>query len=223
MSAIKLAITDDEVLFRQGMSSLLEDYPEMQIILDAQHGADLLQKLSEAPETPDIVLLDMNMPVLNGSDTAKMLQEQFPQVGIIILSSFFSEAFVVNLIQLGAAAYLPKNSPIEDVVKTIQMVKQKGFYYSDHVMEIVRRRMMEGTWKKPQQEDKITPISKREKEVLQLIVNQNTTDEIADKLHISPQTVKGHRNNLLSKLGCRNTAGMVAFAVKRSLVQVEFA
>lgn len=218
-SIIKIAIADDEALFRKGMGMLLDDFEGIQFILEAENGEVLLQKLAAASEFPDIVLLDLNMPVLNGIDTAKRLKEIHPQLKIIVLSTYFSKAFIINMIEIGAASYLPKNTLPEEMEQTIREVAARGFFYNHAVMEIIRENMVQKTQPKITMPFQIE-LTNREKEVLQLICEQFKTTEIAEKLFISPRTVDGHRNNLLEKLGCRNTAGLVVFAIQHELVKI---
>jgi len=216
---IKIALTDDEALFRKGMRSLIEDFEGMEVILEAASGTDLLQQLANTTPLPDVLLLDLNMANLNGIETAKVLQKDYPSIKAIILSSYFSKAFVINLIEIGASAYLPKNALPEEVAQTIQEVVTKGFSYNDAVMQIIRENMVQKNRPKLKTPFKIS-LTKREQEILELICNQATTAEIAKQLFISTRTVEGHRNNLLQKLGCRNTAGLVVFALQHQLVQI---
>jgi DNA-binding NarL/FixJ family response regulator len=159
------------------------------------------------------------MEVMDGVETAKKLSEQYPELRIVILSSYFSKAFVINMLEIGAAAYLPKNSTPEEVETSLREVASKGFYYSEAVMEIVRDNLMNK--KRPALPGFEVKISGREKDVLQLICEQYTNTEIADKLSISARTVEWHRTNLLQKLNCRNTAGLVALAIQQQLIQID--
>lgn len=216
---IKVAIADDEALFRKGIGMLIDDFEGMEFILEGGNGQELLDNLAIAKEMPEVILLDLNMPVLNGIDTAKILKEKYPELRIIILSTYFSKAFVINMIEMGAASYLPKNTSPEEVEQTIREVADKGFCYNQAVMEIIRENMIQKTRPKiniPFQID----LTAREKEVLQLICEQYKTAEIGEKLFISPRTVDGHRNKLLEKTGCRNTAGLVVFAIQNNLVKI---
>jgi len=199
---IKIALTDDEALFRKGMRSLIEDFAGMEVILEAAGGDILLHQLANSTPLPDVLLLDLNMANLNGIETAKVLQKSYPTIQVIILSSYFSKAFVINLIEMGACAYLPKNAQPEEVEQTIREVVDKGFSYNDAVMQIIRENMVQKNRPKLKTPFKIS-LTKREQEILALICNQATTAEIAKKLFISTRTVEGHRNNLLQKLGCR--------------------
>lgn len=217
MNTISIAIADDEMLFRRGMKLILNEYPRFQIDLEAEDGVDLLDKLSAAETLPDILLLDLKMPKMNGIETAKILQKKYPDIKIIVISTHFSRAFIINMIELSAVAYLPKNSQIIDVVETIESVYEKGFYYNNEVLTIIRENII--SKKKPKAQFTLE-LTNREKEVLQLICEQNTAPEIAEKLFISARTVDGHRNNLLLKLTCRNVAGLVVFALQHQLVEI---
>lgn len=214
---MKIAITDDEVLFRKGIAMILNDNDDMEIIIEASNGQELLDQLNTANSLPDVLLLDLNMPVLNGIETAKILQKNFASIKIIILSTYFSKAFIINMIELGAAAYLPKNTEPEIVEKTIREVHDKGFSYGDKVMQVIRENMLAKSKPKAVFQER---LSSRESEILQLICEQYKTAEIAKKLYISPRTVDGHRNNLLMKLNCRNTAGLVVYAIQNQIVKV---
>ncbi len=216
---IHLALADDEALFRKGMKLLLEDYKGISVVLEAQDGEQLLQLLNQASVLPDVLLLDMKMPNLNGVDTAKALQKRFPSIKIIVLSTYFSKAFIVNMIELGAGAYLPKNATPDEVAATIREVYNNGFSYNQAVLEVIRDNMMQKN--KPKMPLSFgVEVTSREKEILQLICEEYTTGEIAEKLFISPRTVDGHRNNLLEKLGCKNVAGLVVYAIQHQLVKI---
>lgn len=217
MKAISIAIADDEALFRRGMKLILDSYSNLQVDLEAENGADLLKQLAVAKNLPDVLLLDLKMPEMNGIETAKVLQKEYPTVKTIVLSTHFSRAFIINMIELSAVAYLPKNSQPTVVVETIEAVYENGFYYNSQVMAIIRENLI--SKKKPKAQFSID-LTTREKEVLQLICEQNTAPEIAEKLFISPRTVDGHRNNLLLKLDCRNVAGLVVFALQQEIVQI---
>ncbi|MEL6637831.1 MAG: response regulator transcription factor [Bacteroidota bacterium] len=215
-SSIHLGIVDDELLFRKGLRALISEREEIEVILEAGNGQELLDQLREGP-IPDVLLLDLNMPVLSGVETTKALQKSHPEIRIIILTTHYSKGFIVKMIELGAASYLPKNSEPEEVAETVLTVAAKGFYYNDHVMNVIRENMQR---KVKRHHLAHVEISSREKEVLQLICEQYTTAEIATKLFISPRTVDGHRNNLLEKTGARNTAGLVVFALENKVVEL---
>lgn len=214
-----IALADDEQLFRKGISMLLNDFEGMELAFEAANGQELIDQLAATATPPDVLLLDLNMPVLDGVETAKLIQKSYPDLKFIILSSYYSKAFIVKMIELGAAAYLVKNSTPEEMEQTIREVAEKGFYYDANVMGVIRENMIAKT-RPPARISFRTEISNREQEVLQLICEEMTTPEIAQKLFISPRTVHGHRNNLLAKLDCKNTAGLVVVAIQEELVDI---
>lgn len=218
MSSIPIAITDDEALFREGLKMIIEDDEAISVLFDAPNGQALLDQLKTAPVLPKAILLDLQMPVLNGVETTKRLQKEYPEIKIVILTTHYNKGFIINMIELGAASYLPKNTEPDEMVKTIREVVNKGFYYNDFVMSVIRENMLHKIKHRQLQQVKLT---KRELEILQLICDQKTTAEIAQDLYISPRTVDGHRNNLLDKTGAKNTAGLVVFALENKLVEID--
>ena len=219
MNKIHIALADDEALFRRGISRLIEEFERIELAFEAKNGQELLDQLIERDPLPEVILLDLKMPELNGIETAKILQKDFPDIKVIILSTYFSKSFVINMIELGAAAYLAKNTEPEAVEYTICAVVDKGFYYSDEVLKTIRETLMEKKFPAPASFD--IKLSDREQEILQLICEQYTNSEIAEKLFISTRTVDGHRNNLLQKLNCKNTAGLVAIAIQQQWVKID--
>lgn len=217
MKKISIAIADDEALFLKGMKFILNSYDNLEVILEAVNGMDLLDKLAVMKKLPDVLLLDLKMPKMNGIEAAKVLQKEYPDLKTIVLSTHFSRAFIINMIELSAVAYLPKNSQPSEVVETIEAVYENGFYYNREVLSIIRENLI--SKKKPKAQFSIE-LTSREKEILQLICEQYTAPEIAEKLFISPRTVDGHRNNLLLKLDCRNVAGLVVFALLHEVVTI---
>lgn len=216
---MKIAIADDEALFRKGITRLFEDFGAT-LAFEASSGQDLLDQLEATEILPDILLLDLNMPEINGIDAAKTIQQLYPELKFIVLSTYYTKVFILNMIELGASAYLAKNASPAEMEETIKQVAQKGFYYDQKVMEVIRENVL--TKSRPQFKTPFgVTLSKREKEVLQLICEEMTTQEIASKLFISPRTVDGHRNNLLQKLDCRNTAGLVIIALQEQLVDIK--
>ncbi len=214
MAPIKICIVDDEALFRKGMGYIISDFDGMELIGEYPDGEDFLNGIKAGDPLPDVVLMDMKMERLNGMETTKLLLNDHPDVKVLVLSLYFSEAFVIHMIETGASGYLPKNSDPEEVRMAIEAVYGKGFYYSEAVMEIMRSNLLSREKPKPIF-DSSEALSKREIEVLELICQQFTNKEIAEKLFISDRTVAGHRNNILDKTGARNTAGMVIYAISK--------
>lgn len=221
-NSITLAIADDELLFRQGLIAILSKSNHLDILFDADNGKDLIEKLRSSEILPQIVITDLKMPELNGVEVTKLIRKEFPDIKIIALTSYFSKPFIVNMLSIGAVAYLAKNSTPKLMLTTIEEVAEKGFYYDSQVMKFIHESIVNPESKKIKSKFDNTFFTKREKEVLQHICLQKTTAEIADDLCISPRTVEGHRNNLLIKTESKNVAGLVIYALENKLVSLEF-
>ncbi|MCP9768345.1 DNA-binding response regulator [Lacihabitans sp. LS3-19] len=218
MKTLKLGIADDQVLFRKGMVNIINNFENIEVVLEATNGQELLDDLEKLSSPPDIVILDLSMPELNGIDTTKIIHEKYPDIKIIILSVYSEDRFVTHLMELGVNAYLFKNVEPDEVEKAIWAIMEKDFYFNEAFLLAMRKRL---TGKKPRlliQDNIPSLLSQRELEVLDLICKQYTTSEIGEKLFISTRTVDGHRNNLLEKTGMKNTAGLVVFSIKNNLI-----
>tara|TARA_R110000868_G_scaffold36900_11_gene130557 strand:+ start:715 stop:1380 length:666 start_codon:yes stop_codon:yes gene_type:complete len=213
---IKLILVDDEVLFRKGISFLLDREEKIKVIHEASNGKELLSFLENSKIHPDIIIMDLKMPLLNGVEATKVIHKEYPKIKIIALSSYRSKSFVANLMHLGAVSYLVKNTTPKELLKTIHEVNSKGFYYDDYVMKVIKDIALSDSI--IDKELKSNYLTSREVEVLQLICEQKTTSEIAELLFISPRTVDGHRNNLLLKTESKNIAGLVFFAIQNKIV-----
>ncbi|OXA99920.1 DNA-binding response regulator [Flavobacterium oncorhynchi] len=212
---IKIALVDDEVLFRKGIAFLLQREANIEIVFESSNGEELVSKLQEKDNTPDIIIMDLKMPVLNGVEATKIIRKSFPQIKIIALTSYDSKSFIANMIQVGAVAYLIKNTTPKDLIKTINEVYTKGFYYNESVLKTIQETIVSSKNSKGSLETSF--LSPREIEILQLICQQKTTTEIAEHLFLSPRTVEGHRNNLLLKTESRNIAGLVVYAIQNEI------
>ncbi|SDR83360.1 DNA-binding response regulator, NarL/FixJ family, contains REC and HTH domains [Formosa sp. Hel1_31_208] len=218
---ITIAIADDELLFRRGLISILNKEEHLDILFDAEDGSDLMKKLRAATKVPDVIITDLKMPKLNGVETTKLIKKEFPNIRIIALTSYFSKPFIINMISIGAVAYLAKNSSPKLMLTTIKEVAEKGFYYDEQVMKFIHEGLLNNNEQLKKSNFDNTYFTKREKEVLGLICQQFTTNEIAEQLFISPRTVDGHRNNLLLKTESKNLAGLVVYAIQNKLVNLE--
>lgn len=218
---IKIILADDEVLFRKGISFLLEREENFEIIFEVSNGKELVSFLRESTIHPDIIMMDLKMPLLNGVEATRIIMEEFPEVKIIALTSYDSKSFIANMINIGAASYLVKNTTPLVMIKTINEVYQKGIYYNDQVLKIIQEGIVSNTAKHNKSMFDEDYLTNREKEVLMLICKQLNTHEIAEKLFISPRTVEGHRNNLLLKTESKNVAGLVVYAIQNKLIGVD--
>ncbi|MNK49512.1 Transcriptional regulatory protein DegU [compost metagenome] len=214
-SAIKIALVDDEILFRKGISFLLQREENIDVIFEASNGEELISQLSEREIKPDIIIMDLKMPVLNGVEATKIIKKLFPDIKIIALTSYDTKSFIANMIQVGAVAYLIKNTTPKDLIHTISEVAKKGFYYNENVLKTIQETIVSPKNSRGGLETNF--LSPREIEILQLICQQKTTAEIAEHLFLSPRTIEGHRNNLLLKTESRNIAGLVVYAIQNEL------
>lgn len=218
---IHLVIADDVRLFRKGIRFLLERDDAIQVDFEANNGLELIAYLrANKAQLPDIVVTDLDMPELNGVEAAKLIHAEFPSLKVVALTGYFSKSCVLNMIHLGASCYLPKSALPEDVVTAIKEVHELGFCYTNEVLKYIHDDLANNNGKPVKCDFDESYLTSREKEVLQLICNQLTTTEIADKLCISPRTVEGHRNNLLLKTESKNVAGLVTYAIKNNLLDL---
>jgi len=215
---IHLAILDDEVLFRKGMVQVLQDVHNMELLYEANKGEELLKQLKGSLHKPDVMLVGLRGGNQKDLDNVHLLSSKHPACKIITLSSECTKQLLLSLLEMGVAACLPKHSTPIQVEHCINMVIEKGFFYNERVHEVMRENMINNVRKKASSAN----LSDREKEVLKLICEQYTNTEIADELSLSSRTVEWHRVNLLRKLRCKNTAGLVAIAIRRNLVEIDF-
>lgn len=220
MNTIHIALVDDHSLFRKGMQKLIDELSGMQVAYDAAHGAELLQWLDSTPDKPDVILMDLNMPQMNGIEATRIIHNKYPNIKIIVLTVYDEEQFIVRMVECGADGYLFKNAEIAEVEKSIHDVIDNGFYFNDKMLSAIRKGSTLKT--KNISFNSIVNLTGRELEILKLICNELTATEIADKLYISTRTVDGHRQNLLDKTGSRNTAGLVIYAIKNKLLDLGF-
>ena len=216
---INVAIADDQLLFRECLSENLKKFTDLHLFILASNGAELLQKIGQSAIPPDVVLMDLNMPEMNGLETTLRIREILPDTRIIVLSVHAEEPYVARMVQQGINGYLVKNSTLNEVYNAITTSLETGFYFNEVVKTVLQSGMLNKR-KKINKFDSEPLFTNREKEILELICREYTTQEIADKLFLSIRTIDGHRNHLLEKTGAKNTAGLVVFALRNQLVEM---
>ncbi|MEZ4858943.1 MAG: response regulator transcription factor [Flavobacteriaceae bacterium] len=210
---IKVAIIDDHKMVIDGMSMLLQNQPNIEVIGTASSGEEgikLIQKIQ-----PDVVLLDINMPGINGIETCKELLKMQPNLKVIAISMHKESSLIKLMLSQGAKGYVLKNAGQDEVIDAIQEVYQGKMYLDETVNEIIVNSVTKSSQQTTQ--SPFPSLSRREKEILELILEEFTTQEIAEKLFISFGTVETHRRNMLIKTGARNTAGLVRIALEYEL------
>lgn len=214
---IKIVLADDEELFRKGIYFLLQREKNIEVVFEASNGAEIIDYLKTCGTQPDIILMDLKMPGINGVEATKIIHKEFSDVKIIALTSYNTKSFIANMINVGAVSYLVKNASPSEMVETINEVSKKGFYYNDIVLEVIQDDILSGNKSnKSAFDDEF--LTNREREVLTLICQQLSTNEIAEKLFISSRTVEGHRTNLMLKTESKNIAGLVVYAIQNKLL-----
>jgi DNA-binding NarL/FixJ family response regulator len=212
---IKLIIVDDHEIFRNGLKMVLNRLKYIDIVGEAENGSEFLQML-DADNLPDIVLMDIEMPQMNGIDATRLALEKYPDLRIIALTMFNEDEYIQNMIDLGVKGFLIKNINKETLDRAIQTVNNGGSFYSEELFSFFTRQLSKETPKKSD----VPELTRREKETLQLICEGLSNSEIAEALYISERTVIGHKSNLLAKSGCKNTLSLVSFAIKNRMVVI---
>ncbi|MBC8379087.1 MAG: response regulator transcription factor [Planctomycetes bacterium] len=211
--SIKVLLVDDHEIMREGMSALLRKQPEFEVVGQAADGRKALELVSELQ--PDVVIMDIGMPNLNGIEATGQILSKNPKIKVMALSTHSEGTIVAKMVKSGASGYMLKESAFEELVdginlmlsgKTFLCSKISKVVFSDYINIITNPKWLEGDG-----------LSRREREVLQLVAEGNTTKEIATALHLSPKTIDSHREHIMEKLGIRNIAGLTKYAVREGI------
>lgn len=215
---IKIILADDHNIVRNGIKSLLEKEPDVQIMAEATDGQQVLDLLTGGAQ-PDIILTDVNMPIMNGMELTAHIKSQFPKVKIMVLSMLDHEQYVVQAFKAGASGYILKNVSADELTFSIRHICN---YNERYVCSELSLRLLDKLIFAPEvlmnDSTESLDLSKREIEVLALIAEGYTNQEIAEKLFTSKRTVEGHRQNLIDKTGTRNTAALIRFAIVNNII-----
>jgi len=207
---IQIIITDDHPSLREGIGALLKQESDIEVIGFAENGADLLAQLEI--KKPDLVLVDINMPVMNGIEATKEIKIKYPEIKVIVFSQYDEKRFVKRVLKEGANGYILKSATSNEMARAIRMVMNGGTYLSEELPNV----FAEKTKRKP--DYLFADLTSREIEILKLICDEKTTEEIASILFISHNTVESHRSNILLKVGVKNTAGLVKWAIENEII-----
>lgn len=210
---VKIVIADDHQLFRSGLQMLLGAFPGFRVVGEASDGNELIRILDESDA--DIILMDINMPEMDGIEATRRVIAKKPDIKIIALSMYGEEEYYYKMVDAGARGFLLKDSDIKEVREAIMTVMKGGSYFSQELLYHVIQK-----FKTRDTEIKMANLSKREKEILLKICEGLSNQEIADTLFISKRTVDKHRANLLSKTGSKNTASLILFAIRNKLIEI---
>ncbi len=211
METVQIALVDDHRLFRSGIASLIENFTGYNVIFEAGNGEELIQKISEML-IPDIILLDINMPVRDGTSTAQWLKKHHPKIAIIVLSMFDDADNVLAMLKLGVKGYLLKDAEPSEFQDALQKVSQGEMYYPDFVTRYLLNNF--------NHETEPSKLNAREIEFLKLVGSELTYKEIAEQMFISIRTVDGYRDNLFEKLNIKSRVGLVLYAIKNKIIDL---
>lgn len=214
MDKIRVMIADDHKIFRDGIKSILEKEKDMEVVEEAAKGSEVIEKVSKA--SIDVIVLDIDMGKPNGIEIAEIISKEYPDINILILSMMGLHDFIIQALEKGAIGFILKNAGKDEMLSAIRTVAKGDSYFSKEVSAILIEHLNKPRATRKRIAD--IPLSARELEVLKLIVQENSNPEIAEKLFISIRTVDTHRRNLLEKLGVKNTAGLVKYAIQKGLI-----
>jgi DNA-binding NarL/FixJ family response regulator len=215
MKKIKIAIADDYKIFRDGIKVGLLSDDNLEVVLEADNGEDLLAAFEK--NMPDVVIMDLKMPIMDGMEATKIIKKKYGSVKVLVVTMYEDDKFIIHLMENGANGYLLKNADAEEIKKSIYAVHENGYYFNDVVNKALLKKLVLKQNFKPSFNQNVE-FTERELEVLKLICEEKTAAEIGKEIHLSPRSVEGIRQRLIEKVGVRNTAGLVMFAIKNGII-----
>jgi len=216
--SLKIAVADDHGIIRQGLRLLLEKQPDVKVVGEAEDGREIIELVRE--KSPDIVIMDITMPNLNGVDAARLIREEMPDVKIIALSIHSNRRFVADMLRAGASGYVLKECLFEELIQAINTVSTGSIYLSPRIAGVVVDDYVGQMSKGPKSRRK-TGLSSRDREVLQLLAEGNATKEIALKLHASIKTIEANRRRIMEKLDMHSVAELTKYAIREGMTSLE--
>lgn len=208
-----IAIADDHVLFRQGLISLFRDHTQIEVIIEVGNGLELINELKE--KKPDVILLDISMPVMDGIKALELIQKKYPCIKVIIISMYFEQGIIYSCMKKGANGYLPKCAGIDTVQEAVNVVLEKGYYFTDEVAKALARGALQKNIENPFH---APTLSEREIAVVKLICQQMTIKEMANSLSLSPRTIDSYIERIYQKTGVKRREGIVVYAAQNNLI-----
>lgn len=204
-----VVVVDDHNLLSQAIGSLVDGFEGFQMIYTCKNGQDLMDKLRNPDNVPDMILMDINMPILNGIETTELVTAQYPDIHVLALSIEEEEATILKMLRAGAKGYLMKDTKKEVLEEALQQVSEKGYYHTNTIAQI-----LVGSLHKKAPEIQLT---EREAQFLEHACTEMTYKEIAEKMFLSPKTIEGYRNSIYEKINVKNRIGLVLYAIRNGL------
>lgn len=214
MANIKIGIVDDHKIVRDGIKIMVEDHPGFDIVCEAENGKVAVDLCTT--KSPDVIIMDITMPVMDGIEATRIIKENHSDIKILALTMLSEDQHIRKMIKAGASGYILKSSGKQELIAAIETIVDGKHYFSNDATQAILQELVTPDVNKVNDEDDVH-ITERELEVLKLIVNEFTNQEIAEKLFVSVRTIDAHRRNLLQKTGAKNTAGLVKYALKNKL------
>lgn len=215
MKKLRILLADDHVVMRTGLRALLERQPNLEVVGEGENGREAIELVASLK--PDVVVMDVGMPVLNGIEATKSIVTQHPTTAVVILSMYVDESYIMRALKAGARGYLLKDSAPADLIGAIQAVSQNKSFFSPKVSRILAEDYVR-VLKQKGAVDSYDLLTSREREILQLIAEGKANKEVAAALNISPYTVETHRSHILEKLNLHNPAELILYAVRKGLI-----
>lgn len=219
MKTVKILIADDHDLIHNGIKNMLRPIKRYKIIGKANNGAEAVQKAMELK--PDVILMDISMPVLNGIEATKIIADKFPDIKIIALTQYEEQEYVVQILKSGGSGYLLKNSKKKEFIEAIESVLSGKKAFSKKISEQLINGLIHKTTADDKPEEHEIPLTKREIEIIKKIADDMSNQQIADELHISLRTVETHRRNLMQKLNVKTVVALLKYAAQHNIISFD--
>ena len=217
MRKIKVVVADDHTILRQGIKALLDNQEGIEVVGEAKDGREAIKTIEEL--SPDVILMDIAMPGLNGLEATRRIKKKFPKVKVVVLTMHANEEYIFQILNAGADGYLVKETAFQDLISAINAVHKGEAFMSPSIS----KKVMTDYIQRAQGEEKVgfDTLTTREREILQLVAEGNSNKKIAEALFISPKTVETHRAHIMDKLNIHDRAGLIKYAIRKGMINLD--
>ncbi|MBW1838294.1 MAG: response regulator transcription factor [Deltaproteobacteria bacterium] len=217
MKKIKVVVADDHTILRQGIKALLDNLEEIEVVGEAKDGREAIKAIEEL--SPDVILMDIAMPGLNGLEATRRIKKKFPKTKVVVLTMHTNEEYIFQILNAGADGYLVKETAFQDLISAINSVHRGEAFMSPSIS----KKVMTDYIQRAQGEERVgfDTLTTREREILQLVAEGNSNKKIAEVLFISPKTVETHRAHIMDKLNIHDRAGLIKYAIRKGMINLD--
>ena len=217
MKKIKVVVADDHTILRQGIKALLDNQEEIEVVGEAKDGREAIKAIEEL--SPDVILMDIAMPGLNGLEATRRIKKKFPKTKVVVLTMHTNEEYIFQILNAGADGYLVKETAFQDLISAISSVHRGEAFMSPSIS----KKVMTDYIQRAQGEERVgfDTLTTREREILQLVAEGNSNKKIAEVLFISPKTVETHRAHIMDKLNIHDRAGLIKYAIRKGMINLD--